>query len=118
MSHLSKCETKLTNKRRVNSLAKQRGWTIEEVDNYTNPYSREVVKKATVLRDKFGVKMALNQQGEVFVDPYYMGKDYEEFMQDYATGHIKSAAFADGGVVTSQRVDQKTGDVLLEVEYY
>ncbi len=118
MSHLSKHKTKVTNIDRVRRLCFARNWQVEVNDVFTNSYSREKVNGGHIIRDSNGqTKMVIAPDGSVHTDAYFMGNQYEKFLQDYAADHLTEAAQMNGGMVTNQTVDQKTGDLLLEVQY-
>jgi len=102
----------------VKKLAFKRGWSVTREASFRNTYSGETVNNFDILRGKNGrVKAVIDQKGTVYTDSYSMGHDYERFIQDYCMDHLKEKAMMEGGMVTSQSVDSKTGDVLLEVEF-
>jgi hypothetical protein len=117
ISHFTRIATKLLNKSLMERLASQRGWTVEFEKVHKNKwtYSKEQVENALVLKQGEKTKLVVAQDGTPIVDSYYMGRDFESFLQQYSVELIKETAMIDGGIV-SETVD-KQGNIVLVVEY-
>lgn len=118
MSHFSTLSVRIMDKIRAKRIADSLGWRAEIVALYVNPYtSRENVENATVYRDRQGhVKLVIDSEGSAVVDPYYMGREYMRFFQEYGLTGIQEAAYEEGGCVTDV-VPQTDGDILVYVEF-
>lgn len=117
MSHFSKLEIKMKRKDVLRKLASKFGWTQQDNITHVNGWSRETVANATVFFDNYGTaKLVLDAAGTPVVDPYYMGREYEKFLQEYAADLIMDQARSEGAV-TNQLGFDKQGNMLLEVCY-
>jgi len=115
MSHLSKVSIKLTNAKAIEVAAKAMEWAMQKQD-FTNSYSRETVKNATVLRDKSGkVKYVIGVDGTPVVDEWSMARDYYRFNQEYTQHILKQKAIMSGAAFRNCGVDAK-GNLVLEIE--
>lgn len=118
MSHLTTHKTKCSDRGRVARVARDFGWSIEQTDTFQSRFGQTVTGGAAVLKDKNGrEKMVIGPDGTVRTDAYYMGRDYEKFMQAYAADHIREKAVGAGGMVTGTRTDPKTGELVMEVQF-
>ena len=92
------------------------GRTVKREDHYQDRYNNSL-DNGLVLRDSAGKpKMLIAQDGSVIVDPYYMGYDHQQFLQDYAADHITQKAMLNGACTQNMGLD-KQGNLVLEVTY-
>jgi len=114
MSHFTRLKTQLNDKMLVQRLAEKRGWTFETVETYTNPYTHnDVIHNATLLRDKDGkIKLAIDSEGNPVADSYYMGYEYETFIQEYAKEFLLSNL---AGCFVQDEKTLENGDIVLHV---
>lgn len=118
MSIFATCSIKVKALETAKTMAQARGWRVETPSVYMNPHSRENVPNPLLFIDGHGtVKLAIDQQtGDAYVDPYYMGRDYETFLRDYSGQVLTAQAQFDEGYVSSQYIDPKTNELVIEVE--
>ena len=108
MSHLTTMKIQIKDKRTANKIAKRMGWTVDSsLDVFVNPYSHEKVENPTIYKDAKGkVKMVTDKKGTVHVDTWEggsigMGRDFEKFLQSYASEQIQEVAAMDWGIQPS-----------------
>jgi hypothetical protein len=115
LSHFSRLKVQVKDLNAFHKVLFLRGLTSEKLSEYRNSYSGEAVKDATVVKNQSGkILMAVDAEGNVTVDSWSMGHEYQNIMQDYARETIFSSASAAGGWVGQETVD-KNGDVVLEI---
>lgn len=114
MSHFSQMKTKIKNVNMAKRVAKQFGWSMEKVGHYKDHFGNELNNCHVVTGDD-RAKLLIASNGDVIVDPYYMGHDYEKFLQEYATEYIREQAVMEG----AQFIDKGMvkGERIIEVEY-
>lgn len=116
MSHNTEIKTCIKNKRIFGYMLNKFGWKIsKERTAWENRYSKEIVTGQVITDQTGAVKMVVNKAGIPVVDPYYMGSDYEKFLQGYSTDVLKDAALMAGNTIMSETVDAN-GNILLTVE--
>jgi hypothetical protein len=115
MSHLTKMQMKITKMPLATRIARKFGWTITREAEYVDAFQNGM-NNCHVFRDLNNkVRMLVGADGTVVTDSYYMGYDYQQFLQEYASEYIKEQAimegaqFVDKGLVNGQRI--------IEVEY-
>ena len=114
MSHLTKMKTKISDKRIANIVAEKIGWSIQRCSQFVNSWSNEKVTNCDIYKNSAGqVKMVVDKDGNVIVDPYFMGGEYRTYMRDYTVDLMKHQALLSGksiGMVTNT-----DGSIILEV---
>ena len=116
MSHMTEMKVRVKDWNSLHKVLFLRGLTSNKVENYRNPYSGEAVKNALVVKDKAGkVLMAVAEDGRVIVDAFYMGRDHLKILQDYSRECVVSDAGVSGGWLSTETVDPKTEDIIVEV---
>lgn len=118
MSHFTKLSLKIKDRRAIDIAVRKMGWRLERMEKYYNPYtSREFVGSAEVFKDGYGkVKMVVNSlTGEITVDPYYMGRQYEQFCVEYDKAVIETSAMDAGGWISNQFMDKN--EYVIEVTF-
>jgi len=116
MSHFSTLKMKVKNQKTIEKVADRMDWRTEHMDRYANPYGTGTVKDATVLKDKSGqVKAVIDSEGNMIVDPYYMGNDFQKFCQQYGKEEVLAGAAMEGGWMSNEWTDEKTGELVIEV---
>ena len=119
MSHFSTLKVCVKDKKMAAKVAQGRGWTVEHVDVYENPWklSGESVKNVDLYRSSNGqVMLAVDAKGNVIHDSWSMGRDAFRFLQDYSEEYINKTARVDGAIVKNLGVDAD-GTRVLEIEY-
>ena len=115
MSHLTTIDVKVMNQTLLRRLAMKYGWTITKVPKFVNNYSGEEVENATILSDGTQVKLVLSEDGTPVVDSYFMGKEWERFLQEYSIENLREQACLEG--YTFKGVEQKSdGSLIVEIE--
>jgi hypothetical protein len=117
MSHFTEIKARVLDMNAFHKVAFLRGLTTEQRQVYTNPYSGEVVKNATVVSKNGKVLMVIGADGKVTLDSFYMGQEYKNILQEYVKETVLTSAALSGGWITEETVDEKTGDLILEVQF-
>jgi len=116
MSHFTTVKMEMKNKAILERMARARSWTMAKEVKHVNGWSKETVPDATVFKAGDKYKLVLDAKGVPVVDSYYMGRDYEKFIQDYAAEVIREQAMSEGASVVTNGYD-KNGNLLLEVQW-
>lgn len=116
MSHFTTVKMEMKNRAILERLARSRGWTVGQEAKHVNGWSKETVPNATVFKTDGKYKLVLDAKGVPVVDAYYMGREYEKFIQDYAAEVIREQALSEGASVVTNGYD-KNGNLLLEVQW-
>jgi signal transduction protein with GAF and PtsI domain len=108
MSHFTRLSLQIQDKELLSSIVQKQGLTAT-TGVATNPYNGQTVMDATIIKDSSGkTKLIIdNQTGNVIVDPYYMGYDYQKIVQEYAAEVIKKAAYDEGGFIADEQQTSK-----------
>ena len=117
MSHFSTCKTQVRNIQLAREVCSKMGWTMTLEEEHVNGWSQEKLTNVWVIRDGNGkVKGCVDQAGNVIHDSYYMGREINGYLQQYAATHLKNQAALDGGMVMSETINQR-GELELVLQY-
>jgi hypothetical protein len=115
MSHLTEVEVKLTDRMILSETCEALGFTMQHQDAWAGQYSQKA-ENCEVIKDASGkVCLVVDQNGTPMMDPYYMGNNGSQVIQNYVKNVLRQQASMSGNATFLERGVDTRGNLVVSI---